>query len=1363
MSVTSWFLVSSSGSHHRLPKELIFVGREDCELMLQSRSVDKQHAVINYDGDGDRHLVKDLGSLNGTFVNNLKIPDQTYVALRASDMLRFGYDSHNYVLEKREHKVPEEALKHEKYSSQLNLKKQEEPDDQGRSKTQGVSEVSISRTPLYGQPSWWGEEDHVHQHHKKEALSVEHHTVPSTVQDIAGSDSSVFSLFQSNCFEIPTQDVSSVEGTELHEIPTKDTDTLTSPNQTQPVVQSHASFTIEFDSGAPGKMKIKDHITKFSMRQRKAPSPAVSSAEALTAESKVADWLVHADVRRMRQHETSEDVLSTKSDLAVHGRMLRGHHHEDGTQSDSEEHQPDPHRPQQRLERRERSVDKEPESLPPESREFPEENSNEKMAAPAEQLPHQAFIIEFFDDDNPRKKRSQSFTHNPTNKQERRRGAERPASVHGHAPPAHPFTGPMRMVGLGSQSRSSSLKREKTDGDAASASSASRGSSGLRHLSSMGKKLAPDLLHKLPTSAPADRMTAAPFSTSSGRKPLQVQPCPTESRMVAASPPGARAAGLKTEEDDSLSDAGTYTIDTEGPDQEVEQARNMIDQVFGVLDSFEISGVGRLADTVKVRCASSPQTPGPVLENKKMNVPGDLIESESPKWVSRWASLVDPSSASPVQSHDLGRTQHRTRRLLPQVPSDQLGAASHDGAPDQSHAEDVDPDSLSDASRSDDGQKARSLTGGPSLQSTCFFIDSEDCPTRLDRPPSPAQPLPAKIPPTSVVIRHLSRSDAPRTGIKPNHSAPNLHLPDRDLVSIVRQESFTRDHPNEVQIKTLPHISSQPSLQTQDAPEPEGDLHLVRAYGCVNNEGSGESDVDTASTVSQVSGKNTPVCAESRRNSHQRDKSSSGPLAQQKKKSFPGPGQKRQPPTARERLSEKRRHQGESVCKSEEGKGLQSRRNTGTCGSLDTLKKQLGSGHVWTEPAGQDSSNRSKKAPDVKASRTPQVLTRSNSLSAPRPTRASMLRRARLGDASDTDGGDTDRASQNSDHKGSADGKKLSRLDVLALPRRRTGSFNGPSDSEGSAVSRTGLGKSTSEASAETKKFPAGKGGAASVKTQPTRTAHHTTAKTAAHLCTESRSSSSEDELALVNPPKHSKHSKARSSRPVSVETEEDEDPYQNWSNHSAEIAKLSQDLAKDLAILAREIHDVAGDGELPGSGNRTTPTSLPAMPAPVREELVQHIPEVGLSYQKVPRVSAGPANKMDSNMNRSEPGSESHTAWNRQEVVLDNLMLSPVSQLSHMIRQNTEQLAQKMKVLLGNKADLWEEFESRINTDTEIPVLKTSNQEISAILMELRRVQRQLEAINSLVDAPPAVKEKKRSATLAPRSARGSDRATKS
>uniref|UniRef100_A0A3P8VPQ1 FHA domain-containing protein n=1 Tax=Cynoglossus semilaevis TaxID=244447 RepID=A0A3P8VPQ1_CYNSE len=92
MSLTSWFLVSGGGTRHRLPREMIFVGRDDCELMLQSRSVDKQHAVINYEPNADEHKVKDLGSLNGTFVNDVRIQEQIYVTLKMDDKLRFGYD-----------------------------------------------------------------------------------------------------------------------------------------------------------------------------------------------------------------------------------------------------------------------------------------------------------------------------------------------------------------------------------------------------------------------------------------------------------------------------------------------------------------------------------------------------------------------------------------------------------------------------------------------------------------------------------------------------------------------------------------------------------------------------------------------------------------------------------------------------------------------------------------------------------------------------------------------------------------------------------------------------------------------------------------------------------------------------------------------------------------------------------------------------------------------------------------------------------------------------------------------------------------------------------------------------------------------
>ncbi|KAL8168881.1 UNVERIFIED_CONTAM: hypothetical protein K2H54_021733 [Gekko kuhli] len=79
--------------------------------------------------------------------------------------------------------------------------------------------------------------------------------------------------------------------------------------------------------------------------------------------------------------------------------------------------------------------------------------------------------------------------------------------------------------------------------------------------------------------------------------------------------------------------------------------------------------------------------------------------------------------------------------------------------------------------------------------------------------------------------------------------------------------------------------------------------------------------------------------------------------------------------------------------------------------------------------------------------------------------------------------------------------------------------------------------------------------------------------------------------------------------------------------------------------------------------------------------------------------------------------------------------MLNPVSQLSHTIRENTETLAEKMKLLFQNTERTWEEMEAKINSENEVPILKTSNKEISSILKELRRVQKQLEVINAIID----------------------------
>ncbi|XP_076021471.1 centrosomal protein of 170 kDa protein B [Genypterus blacodes] len=1657
MSVTSWFLVSSSGMRHRLPKEMIFVGREDCELMLQSRSVDKQHAVINYNPATDEHLVKDLGSLNGTFVNDLRIPDQTYITLKLSDIIRFGYDSHVYILEKSQHKVPEEALKHEKYTSQLQmslkalegkraelegkraeLEGQSRADKPERSKPQ-TQEAPVCRpTPLYGQPSWWGEEDYGSQVENSDERHPDVQKDTSNVDPEFGvSTSTPKTVFpyqrEPSYFEIPTKDFQHPKtlGPELHEIPTKDTDTSPAPpsppTPTPPVVQSHASFTIEFDECMPGKVKIKDHVTKFSTRQRKQHTPPTKTAiataapaEVMSAECKVADWLVHSDVSMMRRRPMCEDVYSTKSDLAINIKTLKGHHHDDGTQSDSEDpvlkgkRSKSHHSVQSQhsiqskqckpLPQMVQSVQSDhskqilqpvlqysppkPALALPMTSEQPLSQSPSQAQSliadmpkqlPPEQLTQQAFIIEFFD--NPRKKRSQSFTHNPAHadsysalkaKLERRKGGERPASIHGHVPPIQQVTVPQKSHNQSGPQAPNTLKREKTEGEVPSAGFTLRSTSSvsIRPFGSIGKnsmlaeqfaaeflkdsgprgssptrdKMSPPpmsappvMVSPLDALIPSPEEPMAPPSASYPSSPIQPPPIPKSSiptsgpappytspnapgqttsplhssgppmsTMLPMGVPGGDPKGcygmLRNEEDDSLSDAGTYTIETETQDKEVEEARSMIDQVFGVLDSPEYSGLNTavyrpIIEDVKDEQANIPSDGGAVeplhglilpsvsrSTTVPMQVPsGQLAGLEEPKWVSRWASLADGYSeagSTPPQgeyiedphvlcrsmgsySYDNSESESshssRTRRLLPQLPAEKFDSTApsilihhepldrassvprpHDSTQCLSVQDDVDPDSLSDASRSDDGPilektKNQARTGvaspgatGPQVKGkdkispltkfTSFYIGSEDSPGKTDQARSQGQSEkvrepPSKTPPTTVLIRHLSSHEPKRMGVKPNSSAPNLQIQDGDSVptkdscisSFVRQESFTKDRPSDmVQMKRLPHISSHPSIRDMEQrresikdtqsflKETEGTLSSLdinfpspgsgsgqsiikgRSSSHMDDSLSGESDVDTASTVSQVSNKNASVSFGPKKcppiSSLQKEKSSSTPSIKEKGQQL----------TARERLSEKQRGQvsSKTSSKAEAAKRFLTRRSAGSRASLD---KSEGSHRAETPSSDHEAthtSSHSKKhtgppqrEDNGKASKTltQQALTRSNSLSAPRPTRASMLRRARLGETSDNEGTETDRGSQNSDHitappKGSAEGKKLSRLDILAMPRRRTGSFTAPSDTETSSTGRSGLSNRNSEPVPSTRKTSVGDTRqAASRVSGATGKETHTRTRSSGAKYTSSGShhrqkasdcSSSSDDDYETPKAKRSSHSstsgsthtsRSHKTKSVSLEMEEEDDqndvdPYQNWSTHSAEIAKLSQDLAKDLAILAKEIHDVAGDGDSPSSGMGTTtsPTSpLPTTPASTisaREELVHHIPEASLNYQKVPPGSTAILD-LDANMNEPESGSKQRRPWNREEVILDNLMLSPVSQLSQAIRENTEQLAEKMKVLFKNKAEVWEEIEAKINAENEVPILKTSNKEISSILKELRRVQRQLEVINTIVE----------------------------
>ncbi|KAK6479176.1 centrosomal protein of 170 kDa protein B-like [Huso huso] len=1561
MSVTSWFLVSSSGTRHRLPREMIFVGREDCELMLQSRSVDKQHAVINYNLATDEHLVKDLGSLNGTFVNDLRIPDQTYMTLKLNDVIRFGYDIlfMEDICIKSQHRVPEEALKHEKYTSQLQMnikasdgKKVEQTDEtesgaeSPRAKLEkgdpkGLPETSTSRpTPLYGQPSWWGEDDagnkvppadgtrpeEIQSEVPKETARLDPE-VNGTIADYRDSQGkSIYSYRREpSYFEIPTKEFQQHHKSpeaEVHEIPTKDTDAAPSPvpATTPPVVQSHASFTIEFDNCTPGKIKIRDHVTKFSLRQRQfGKDLAAAPTEVMSAESKVADWLVHSDPSLMRRKHACDDVYSTKSDLPVYIKTLQG-------------------RRQTKLETQ-------------------------------ESLNQQAFVIEFFDD-NPRKKRSQSFTHNSVNgdsysalkaKLEKRKVAA--ATTQHTSGPVKSAAGPQR---------SSSLKREKTEDRLSSGSSlfSSRTPVTVKPFGSVGKKskLAQDFAAEF---LKAQSATALAVATPAPEKPIPQPvsappvmesappqlPTPPPSQPVApfltigslaaplAFPLAVRSLDMKpgklgrNEEDDSLSDAGTYTIETESQDKEVEEARNMIDQVFGVLESPEYTGVYRpvINDDKeehnscrhsKSNTVDQKETPlqgynpavisGPQIEGSGQARHVGPVPPGGPKWVSRWASLADsygnsgPASGlhdlqqhgdvtdrdrrighPPLMSRSAEHTESdstqsaRTRRLLPQVPPAEKSESPTpsivirpdpypnyevpergSGTPRQQESaqrlcvqDDLDPDSLSDASKSDDGsavQKNKKHRTGRGVdktkpeklwtdntnvqrleekpavtgtRATSFYIGSEETPSKqtsghghtVSR--AEREPEVSSKPATSTVFgKHLAKMDAKETG-KQSVLVQKIHLQEKEAVptkesstSFVRQESFTKDRPSDdVPINKLPHISSHPALKDLDVRNAYGtdcsqDTQLFlkdtenalaaleakfHSHGHHRSQKSetsitqmedslsGESDVDTASTVSHVSSKKTVSAVPQKRyiNSLQKEKSSSTPSIQDQY------GQT----SARERLSEKRRTQvSEGGSKADSTKRFQLRRSTGNRGSLDfTEDVRSTSLQYWPDSFSSDHESSSRPTMRKKLIAQPQkedpskvpksvvyqALTRSNSLSAPRPTRASMLRRARLGEASDNEGTETDRVSLNSDASGpskpQADSKKLSRLDLLAMPRKRTGSFTTPSDTE-TSTPRSGFSTRSMEFSNSVRKSVAAEAKPTAKRTpgagvkQPVSRGRSSSARYSSATSSSRRrqkgsdyiSTSDEEYESNHTSPKHKRshastatqtsRAQAAGRRKVQArETEEEEDeetdPYQHWSSHSAEIAKLSQDLAKDLAILAREIHDVAGDGDSQsssGTGPSTSLSSVPNTPASTmsaREEtalpssqatrssqLVQHIPEASLNFQKVPPDFVqidGYATVM------------SIKSLFYFQVILDNLMLNPVSQLSQAIRENTEQLAEKMKILFQNRTGNWEDIEAKMYSENEVPILKTSNKEITSILKELRRVQKQLEVINTIID----------------------------
>ncbi|XP_043779948.1 centrosomal protein of 170 kDa isoform X7 [Cervus elaphus] len=1495
MSVTSWFLVSSGGTRHRLPREMIFVGRDDCELMLQSRSVDKQHAVINYDASTDEHLVKDLGSLNGTFVNDVRIPEQTYITLKLEDKLRFGYDTNLFTVVRGEMRVPEEALKHEKFTIQLQLSQksseselsksacaksidskvadsatevQHKPTEALKSEEKVVDTSAMPRgTPLYGQPSWWGDDEADEQrpfksNGKPEEKNHETGTSGCSVdakqveeQSAAANEEVLFPFCREpSYFEIPTkefQQPSQITESTIHEIPTKDTPSSHTTGA------GHASFTIEFDDSTPGKVTIRDHVTKFTSDQRhksKKSSPGTQDLPGIQTgmmapENKVADWLAQNNPPQMVWERTEEDSKSIKSDVPVYLKRLKGNKHDDGTQSDSE------------------------------------------------------------------------------NAGAHRRCSKR-ATLEEHLRRHHSEQKKLQKA----------QATEKHQDQAVTSSAHHRGGHGVPH-----GKLLKQKSEEPSVSIPFLQTALLRSSGSLGHRPSQEM-----DKMLKNQ---ATSAASEKDNDDDQSDKGTYTIELENPNSEEVEARKMIDKVFGVDDNQDYNRPiinEKHKDLIKDWALSSAAV---VMEERKLlSTPGfhnseeGTSSSGNKRWVSQWASLaanhtrhdqeeriMELSVPVPLE-HDtdisesgislrstgsaasLASQGERRRRTLPQLPSEEKSLESsrtkviaqrseigekqdtelqEKEAPTQVYQKDKqDTDrALGKMNRAVNGETLKN--GGDSktlLHLGSSYSGKEKSET--DKEASLVKQTLAKIQqqeqkeqaqwtPTKLSSKNIAgqidrcREESFKQESQLQEKIPGLSAGKGERAiqnegkrrkaeeilksqtskggdkkesskSLVRQGSFTIEKPSpNIPIELIPHINKQPSStppslalttasrirERSDSMDTDSsmdttlilkDTEAVMAFleaklreDTKTDEGpdtpsynrdnsiSPESDVDTASTISLVTGETERKSTQKRKSftSLYKDRCSTGsPSKDVAKSSSSG---------AREKIEKKTKSRSADIGSRAEGRKfvqssgrirqpsvdltdddqtssvphsaisdvMSSDQETYSCKSHGRTPLTSTDEHAHSKLEGSKVT-KSKTSPGA-----PGSSSKSTTLPRPRPTRTSLLRRARLGEASDSELADADKASvasevstTSSTSKPPTGRRSISRIDLLAQPRRtRLGSLSARSDSE-ATISRSSASSRTAEAI-----IRSGARLVPSDKFSPRIRANSISrlsdskvkSMTSAHGSPSVNSrwrrfptdyaSTSEDEFGSNrNSPKHTRLRTSPALKTTRLQSsgsamptsssfkhriKEQEDYIRDWTAHREEIARISQ----DLALIAREINDVAGEiDSVTSSGTAPSTTVSTAATTPgsaidTREELVDRVFDESLNFRKIPPLvhSKTPeGNNCRSSDPRPQPAEPPdhltitrRRTWSRDEVMGDNLLLSSVFQFSKKIRQSIDKTAGKIRILFKDKDRNWDEIESKLRAESEVPIVKTSSMEISSILQELKRVEKQLQAINAMID----------------------------
>ncbi|KAM5238125.1 centrosomal protein of 170 kDa isoform 3-T3 [Ctenodactylus gundi] len=1391
MSLTSWFLVSSGGTRHRLPREMIFVGRDDCELMLQSRSVDKQHAVINYDVSTDEHLVKDLGSLNGTFVNDIRIPEQTYITLKLEDKLRFGYDTNLFTVVRGEMRVPEEALKHEKFTIQFQLSQksseselsksasakntdskvadaapevQHKPTEALKSEEKAMDTSAMPRgTPLYGQPSWWGDDEVDEQRGLKSNGKTEeksHETGTSgcgidakQVEEpsAAASEEVLFPFCREpSYFEIPTKEFqlpSQITESTIHEIPTKDTPSSHTAGA------GHASFTIEFDDSTPGKVTIRDHVTKFTSDQRHKSKKSAPGTQELPGiqtgmmapENKVADWLAQNNPPQMVWERAEEDSKSIKSDVPVYLKRLKGNKHDDGTQSDSEN--VGAHRRCSKRATLEEHL----------RRHHSEQKKLQKVPATEK---HQDQAVVFGVDDN------QDYNRPIINEKHKdliKDWALSSAAV------AMEERKPLTTPGF----HNSETLPDSSSGSRRWVSQwASLAANHTKHDKEEGTELSVPVSLENETDVSESGISlrsgcATSLAGQVERRRRALPQLPNEEKSLDSS-----RVKVITQRSEIGEKQDTELQEKETPSQVYQKDKQDADRALNKMNR------GVNGETLKSGGDNKTQlhlgTSSPGKEKNEADMEASLVkqtlakiqQQQEQKEQAQWTPTKLSSKNISCQI-DKCREEYSKQECQPPGHSISKGERVMQNESKRRKAEET--------------LKSQITKGGEKKESSKSLVRQGSFTIEKPTPNIPIELIPhinKQTSSTSLALasanRLRERSDSLDTDASMDTT---LILKDTEAVMAFLEAKLREDN------------------KTDEGPD-------TPSYNR-DNSISPESDVDTASTISLVTG-------ETERKSSQKRKSFTSLYKDRCSTSSPSKDLAKSSSAVREKAEKKTKSRSTDVGSRADGRKfvqssgrirqpsvdltdddqtssvphsaisdiMSSDQETYSCKSHGRTPLTSTDEHVHSKLEGSKGT-KSKTSPVA-----PGSSSKSTTLPRPRPTRTSLLRRARLGEASDSELADADKASvasevstTSSTSKPPTGRRNISRIDLLAQPRRtRLGSLSARSDSEatisrGSASSRTAeaIIRSGARLLPSDKFSPRIRANSISrlsdSKVKSMSSAHGSSSVNSRwRRFPTDYASTSEDEFGSNrNSPKHTRLrtspalkttrlQNTGSAMPTSSSSfkhriKEQEDYIRDWTAHREEIARISQ----DLALIAREINDVAGEiDSVTSSGTAPSTTVSTAATTPgsaidTREELVDRVFDESLNFRKIPPLvhSKTPEGNNGRSGDARPPQAEPpdhltitrRRTWSRDEVMGDNLLLSSVFQFSKKIRQSIDKTAGKIRILFKDKDRNWDEIESKLRAESEVPIVKTSSMEISSILQELKRVEKQLQAINAMID----------------------------